>query len=390
MADNYTTDAGTGGNTYASDDISSVHFSRIKLVHGADGTNDGDVSTANGLPVDIRALNGVDLMLGTDFSSVLGTASLVLGTQADDLANTSDGVQTTSMLYVYDGSTWDRLRGDATHGALVNLGSNNDVTVTSGAIAATNAGTFLVQENGAALTALQLLDNAIQADGAGTPGTTMVAGTKRQDSLSDIGPSVVDGDTTLVRVNARGAVWTELDSTNDAKITLDGEAVVLGAGTAEIGKLAAGTASIGTLGANSGIDIGDVDVLSQPALDRLTDNVGVALQTDVLLSDTTALTPKFAVIDVASSGDNTLVAAVTAKKIRVLAAVLVSAGTVTTRFEDGAGGTAMTGQMSLVANSGFTLPFNPLGWFETGSNTLLNLELSAAISVDGSLVYVEV
>ena len=34
--------------------------------------------------------------------------------------------------------------------------------------------------------------------------------------------------------------------------------VILGAGTAEIGKLAAGTASIGVLGANSGVDIGDV------------------------------------------------------------------------------------------------------------------------------------
>ena len=36
----------------------------------------------------------------------------------------------------------------------------------------------------------------------------------------------------------------------------------LQAGTAEIGKLAAGSASIGTLGANSGTDIGDVDVTS--------------------------------------------------------------------------------------------------------------------------------
>ena len=37
---------------------------------------------------------------------------------------------------------------------------------------------------------------------------------------------------------------------------------VLEAGTAEIGKLAAGTAAIGKLAANSGVDIGDVDVLS--------------------------------------------------------------------------------------------------------------------------------
>lgn len=102
------------------------------------------------------------------------------------------------------------------------------------------------------------------------------------------------------------------------------------------------------------------------------------------------LTPKFAKIDAASSGDNTLVAAVASRKIRVLALFLVAAGTVTVRFESGAGGTALTGQMELTAQSGFSLPFSPVGWFETASNTLLNLELSAAISADGCLVYIEV
>lgn len=71
-----------------------------------------------------------DLALGTDISDVFGTASLVLGTQADNVANTSDGLQVTNFNYVFDGSTWDRLRGDSTNGMLVNLGSNNDVTVT--------------------------------------------------------------------------------------------------------------------------------------------------------------------------------------------------------------------------------------------------------------------
>lgn len=104
----------------------------------------------------------------------------------------------------------------------------------------------------------------------------------------------------------------------------------------------------------------------------------------------TVVTPKFAVIDAATSGDNTLVAAVTGKKVRVVAAFLVAAGAVNVRFESGAGGTALTGQINLVANTGFVLPYNPAGWFETGSSALLNLELSAAISVDGSLVYIEV
>jgi hypothetical protein len=100
--------------------------------------------------------------------------------------------------------------------------------------------------------------------------------------------------------------------------------------------------------------------------------------------------PKYAPIDVATSGNNTLVAAVSGKRIRVLAAILISAGSVNVRFESGADGAALSGQMALTANSGFTMPYNPAGWFESVAGALLNLELSAAVSVDGFLVYAEV
>lgn len=68
MADTFVTNAGSGGNTFASDDISSVHYPRIKLVHGADGTNDGDISTANPLPVRVLpvAANGCDIFRSLD------------------------------------------------------------------------------------------------------------------------------------------------------------------------------------------------------------------------------------------------------------------------------------------------------------------------------------
>ena len=120
------------------------------------------------------------------------------------------------------------------------------------------------------------------------------------------------------------------------------------------------------------------------------DPIPVAPDTSRIFNGTTSLTPKFAVIDHAGNGDNTLVAAVTSKKIRVLAVMMIAGGSVNARFESGAGGTALSGQMQLTAQSGFTLPFNPVGWFETAAGSLLNLELSAAVSVDGMLVYVEV
>lgn len=51
MSDNTVLNIGAGGDTIATDDIGGVKFQRIKLIHGADGVNDGDVSSANPLPV---------------------------------------------------------------------------------------------------------------------------------------------------------------------------------------------------------------------------------------------------------------------------------------------------------------------------------------------------
>lgn len=91
-----------------------------------------------------------------------------------------------------------------------------------------------------------------------------------------------------------------------------------------------------------------------------------------------------------TNGNNTLVAAVTGRKVRVLAAVLVAAGTVSPKFQSGAGGTDLTGAMPMVANGALVLPFNPEGWFETAAGALLNLALTAGVAVTGLLVYVEV
>lgn len=95
-----------------------------------------------------------------------------------------------------------------------------------------------------------------------------------------------------------------------------------------------------------------------------------------------------AVIDHAESGDNTVVAAVAGKKIRVVGFVLVAAGAVDARFESDADGTALTGVMTLAAaGDRIASGFSPLGWFETAAGELLNLELSGAVSVDGMLTY---
>lgn len=97
---------------------------------------------------------------------------------------------------------------------------------------------------------------------------------------------------------------------------------------------------------------------------------------------------QYASVDAAASGDNTLVAAVSGKRIRVLSLFLVASGAVTVAFESGASGTALTGDMNVGANGNVTMPFNPEGWFQTVAGELLNMELGGATSVDGCLTYV--
>jgi hypothetical protein len=144
------------------------------------------------------------------------------------------------------------------------------------------------------------------------------------------------------------------------------------------------------LGANGGLK---VDIVGDTGTATVLDSDAVAavtLNTKSMVNGSTTLTPKFAVIAAAASGNNTLVASVSGKKIRVLAYNFIANGTVNAKFQSGASGTDLTGLKYCVANGGISAPFNPVGWFETAATTLLNLNLSAAIAVGGELVYVEV
>jgi hypothetical protein len=102
---------------------------------------------------------------------------------------------------------------------------------------------------------------------------------------------------------------------------------------------------------------------------------------------------KHAVIDAAVAENNTIVAAVAGKRILVLSYVIVASGGAQTliRWESGAGGTALTGEMDLGDNLALIVPYNPGGCFApTAVGALLNLQITAATSVDGHISYVEI
>ncbi len=95
----------------------------------------------------------------------------------------------------------------------------------------------------------------------------------------------------------------------------------------------------------------------------------------------------FALISGATDGNNTVLAAVTGKRIRVVGLVMVAAGTQTAAFQSAAGGTPLTGAMSMVVGVPIAL-YNPLGLFEQDVvSELLNLALTEAVQVSGMLTY---
>lgn len=158
MADNITLNAGSGGVDLRTDDDGTAHWQYVKLAFGADNTQTIVGSTAsNPLPV---ALSDTDnAVLDAIAASLAGT--LTVGSHAvtnagtfavqQSNAHTADfdtgaGTDTTTAFGIAVPANGGAavVPGDATAGLKVDLGADNDVTIT-GTVTVDNGGTFAVQ-----------------------------------------------------------------------------------------------------------------------------------------------------------------------------------------------------------------------------------------------------
>jgi hypothetical protein len=101
----------------------------------------------------------------------------------------------------------------------------------------------------------------------------------------------------------------------------------------------------------------------------------------------------FVAVNASSSGNNTIVSAITGRKIRVVNYTLISAAAVTVTWKSGSS-TNISGPMALAANGGMApsssalTPAGMIGVFETSSGESLVLNLGSAIAVGGHLTYI--
>jgi hypothetical protein len=139
MADNFEADAGSGGDTFGADEISSVKYPRCKIIVGADGSNDGDVSSANPLPITSKSIDGNSAPTIDSYSHI----AINLTTGADQELVAAPGASKQIWVYGYAFSC-----GDA-DGQSVSLQDEDDTAITGvmefaqyGGISAVPSGNF--------------------------------------------------------------------------------------------------------------------------------------------------------------------------------------------------------------------------------------------------------
>jgi len=140
-------------------------------------------------------------------------------------------------------------------------------TISVNSHAVTNAGTFVTQENGAALTSLQLIDDIVKTEDSASADGHAGVGALAVRKATPANTSGSDGDYEFLQMSA-GRLWCS--STIDTA-------------------LPAGTNAIGKLAANTGVTIGAVEIASSQTLSTVTTVGTVSLASDVRQSTSSNL-----------------------------------------------------------------------------------------------------
>lgn len=228
-----------GGTQYADGTAQATPTGTVAM--GTDGTNVFAISTDAAGIVNVTINNAsVPISDGGGSITVDGTVNItqpgggafnvqisdgtstvpIDAAHSDAETNTENHIDVGAKGLYFNGSTWDRMRGTVTDGLLVNLGANNDVTI---------SGTVAVTDNGGSLT----VDGTVAATQSGTwilgsnsgvdigDVTINNAGGASAVNIQDGGNSItVDGTVTVTDgLNIEGDVAHDsIDSGNPVKI----------------------------------------------------------------------------------------------------------------------------------------------------------------------------
>jgi hypothetical protein len=335
----------------------------------AGDNNIGNVDIASALPAGANAIGKLAANDGVDIGDVtLNNPTIeVVGDAAENAAVAGNPVLVGGR---YDATP--RTLGDGDVGALA-LDADGAVHISDGG-------------------------NTITVDGSVSIGSALPAGDNNIGNV-DIASALPAGDNNIGNVDIASELPAGTQNIGDVDIASALPAGDNNIGNVDIQDVTVINAAVPTTGdeAHDAVDAGNPIKLggraqepeAQPEEVADNDRVDALFDRNGYQRVRGEFDPGYAAINHSTSGDNTIVAAAgVGKRIAVWSVLLVSDGTVDVRFEDGAGGTALTGQIPLEQFRGFSYSAGGLVPLWIGSaNTLLNLELSAAVNVHGHLSY---
>jgi hypothetical protein len=130
-------------------------------------------------------------------------------------------------------------------------------------------------------------------------------------------------------------------------------------------------------------DVGTFTGTYQAGANAKTQTLGVNLSTGATTSPLSSSS-----VSVSSSGNNTLVAGVSGKTVRVFKLVLVFSAAANATFQDGSS-TALSGAIPMLANGSIVLDFDTVPWYVTSSGNAFVLNLSTGVTVTGTVYYTQ-
>jgi hypothetical protein len=252
MADNLTTQSATpatipASSVIATDDAGAGgHVQVVKLAISTNGSATPlTADNTDGLLVNLGANNDVTISDGGNTITVDGTVAV---TGVATAANQSTEITALQAIQTAAEALDNTVSGNELQVDVLTM-----PTVTVNAHAVTNAGTFVVQENGAALTSLQLIDDAVYTDGTGTPSKAVgVAGTDgtnpqiiKTDASGELQVDVLTMPTVAV---TQSGTWDEVginDSGNS--ITVDAVSLPLPTGATTLAEQQTQTTHLATI-----------------------------------------------------------------------------------------------------------------------------------------------
>jgi len=380
--------AGTGTNIDTRTEATNGNHRQV-VVLGDPATNAGvaPVDATAGLKVDLGADNDITGTVTANAGTNLNTSALALESggnlasikaKTDNIPALGQALAAASVPVVLtaaqittltpptpqtDALTDTQLRASAVPVSVSSIPSH----------AVTNAGTFAVQVDGAALTSLQLIDDTIATDGSATPTKgVLIAGqdgtnaqTIKTDTSGELQVDVLTMPTVAV---TQSGTWDEVginDSGNS--ITVDQPTgtnlhTVVDSGTITTvstvtavtsitNALPAGTNAIGKLAANSGVDIGDVTLTAGTAA------VGSILPPDTDVTAHTNYARKY-YTNAGAVTDGIVWSPAAGKRWHVVTMYIQTSAAATITLEDDkAGGDDPVWKGEIAANSGVTLSF---------------------------------